>query len=61
MHNYSQHVTKLPVNKPDLTAHNEETARTLCILEIRVIRYNRQLVTEHTRWLMLAAHHMCRK
>jgi hypothetical protein len=52
MHNYSKQVTNLPVNKPDLTAHNEEIANTLCILEIRVIRYNHQLVTKHARWML---------
>lgn len=52
MHNYSKQVTNLPVNNPDLTAHTEEIAGTLCILEIRAIRYNRQLVTERARWIL---------
>jgi hypothetical protein len=53
-------VTYLPVNKPDLTAYNEEIAGTLYILEIRVIRYNHQLVTEHARQMLQCWQHvMC--
>ena len=52
MHNYSKQVTNLPGNEPDLTAHSEEIAGTLCILEIRAIRYNNQLMTEHARWML---------
>ena len=51
-------MTYLPVNKRDLTAHIEEMAGTLCILEIRVIRYNHQMVTEHARRMLQCWQHV---
>jgi hypothetical protein len=58
MHNCSKQVTNLPVNNPDLTAHNEEIAGTLHILEIRVIRYNHQLVIEHASRVLQCWQHI---